>query len=792
MTRVPWLGRAAAACAAVVALACGVAAQRESLDRYRELTAALTALDELDSAVARLRTQGLDAHADAIAATRPRLAKSIAAFRDRLGPPRLSFMTIANLFTHLHGVQANPKRRSAEIAGLINESRKAMRSLTNRRDGYAEGCSLDDRIEEVGRGLRAARINKSDRVESIEASMAKLRRMQSELSNRWLEQLMIEVSPGLERYYRRSIAEESVARERIEQALSRCHEAVENTRGPLPDYKSIGEFAKSILELRDLVVYAPIDDRPAEADRLIGMLFGVANAETPPTLELRYRVPSSSDRDRDIAVFTRRLVALGVDVDRASITRTPPSDVVVSLPAFESESPQVKRVLGQRGSILLAWEATDEELRPLGPDFDAGRFAAEHVAATGPIPLFANPDDPRRPTTPNEDPAFHFYPPQRSDGPRATGPTRGCIVAVEPDATFTEADIATLEPAQAGFEEVLSFEMTRDQRVRLQRVTGERKGRNLCVVVNDRLVSRPTVESALPGSGLIRGIDSRDLVRALVAAHPAGALDATPELVSERVIDVAEAIDFSLPPRVGTKLRIERKLVERGKSPMGEELRATHAETVVHEVLAVEGGRVVRASRTFRTATVQPGRGKRPDTDALPTPLQHTCVIITWDGDGPKHAVVQSAGAEHPIEESRRWAKSRVAPAEVRQPLLPLGDGVRAVGEKWSLDAAAVLSALHGGHLRLTKDASATATARLVSIEDTAHGRIARIEVTARLTSEAGAIEWTADVRYDEKHRIVIRCVARGRGTPRDDHALFFGRENFERTATAKVISRPL
>lgn len=270
--------------------------------------------------------------------------------------------------------------------------------------------------------------------------------------------------------------------------------------------------------------------------------------------------PSDKDLEEVKEVMRQRVDKLGLK--EITITTDKGSDdIIVELPGMSAEEArQVKTTLLELGQLVWAIEATNEELRDpingLGPRFDPDQWRQTQLAQaqqlaqanpkqydpkrfTGfPVLLYNNPQDPTRARAPGQAAAFKYYPPNRYFDNKGTiaGPSIGAIVHIKQKPTLSGEDVARVAPAQQGFEEVVSFEMIPDKKDALRDLTSSNKGRNLCVMFNEKLVTRPVIEGTLPGGGIIRGIDSRDEVRKLVVTIKSGSLKIKPRLFMEQQI----------------------------------------------------------------------------------------------------------------------------------------------------------------------------------------------------------------------------------------------------------------
>ncbi len=237
------------------------------------------------------------------------------------------------------------------------------------------------------------------------------------------------------------------------------------------------------------------------------------------------------------------------------------NDIIIELPGMSAEeAKRVKDTLLELGQLVWAIEATNEELRDpingLGPRFDPDQWRQAQLAQaqkiaqanprhydektfTGfPVLLYNNPQDPTKARAQGQAPSFKYFPPNRYKDKKGqwAGPGVGAIVHIKQKATLTGEDVARVSPRQQGFEEVVSFEMVPDKKDALRDLTSANKGRNLCVMFNEKLVTRPVINQTLPGGGVIQGIDNREEVRKLVVTIKSGSLKIKPKLFMEQQI----------------------------------------------------------------------------------------------------------------------------------------------------------------------------------------------------------------------------------------------------------------
>lgn len=259
--------------------------------------------------------------------------------------------------------------------------------------------------------------------------------------------------------------------------------------------------------------------------------------------ELVYALPDRTDRATCLAtqiVMKWRLANLGL-TDRATIAPPANGRIVVSLRGVSARLidrfvDDLGSGLGARADCLFAIEATDAELADpesgLGATFDRATFyqalAERHLTraaqarrepSLGPIPLFRNPGDWTTPTVMSEQSRFAYCPPATE---MAGG--RGAIIHASAERSVSAKRIAKLHPAGSAAAPTLQFEFDDAGKKRLRAISTHGEGQRLCIVLDGRVLTAPTVSAPLPGSGEIRFGNGETAKRLVVLVRAAGAM----------------------------------------------------------------------------------------------------------------------------------------------------------------------------------------------------------------------------------------------------------------------------
>ena len=275
---------------------------------------------------------------------------------------------------------------------------------------------------------------------------------------------------------------------------------------------------------------------------------------------LIYHVPGdpSDDSMTEIKeVMSQRIDRLGMKEITITVDKNR-DDIAIELPAMAAdEAATVKRTLLELGKLIWAIEATEDELQAeLGAGFKLEEFhrqqreyVQQQLAAKGddldkesytgdPIALYRNPQNPSRPVTPGDKPAFMFFPHNvwKSKNGKVNGPGYGAIVRYGDDEIFRGDQIKEVFPRTQGFEQVVVFELQPEVKDSFFQFTKKYIKRNLCIVFNEKLVTRPVINAALPGSGIIEGIGEREEIRKLIVTIKSGSLKIKPKLYMEQQI----------------------------------------------------------------------------------------------------------------------------------------------------------------------------------------------------------------------------------------------------------------
>ena len=281
--------------------------------------------------------------------------------------------------------------------------------------------------------------------------------------------------------------------------------------------------------------------------------------EKPAGIRLVYRIdgpPGSQHVWKTIDVIRQRLEGLHY---KFSISwEKSHGEIHIEFPgAAGLNMAYIKNIIAELGWLLFALEATEEELKDpekgLGPKFDPEKFLKDQEndrkvrmqyapklydeAYTGEaVPLYRNPVDFRKPKKPGDRPAFIYFPPNRwksKKNGKWRGPKTGAIVRMGEEVNFHGEDIVKISPTVSQQEQVAVFEFSPEKKYAFQDFTKKNVKRNLCIIFNEKLLTRPVINSTLPGSGVIQGIGEQEDIEKLVISVRSGRLGIKPVLVRE-------------------------------------------------------------------------------------------------------------------------------------------------------------------------------------------------------------------------------------------------------------------
>lgn len=259
-----------------------------------------------------------------------------------------------------------------------------------------------------------------------------------------------------------------------------------------------------------------------------------------------------------------------------------------------------------------------------------------------------------------------------------------------------------------------------------------------------------------------------------------------------------ETVDFSLPPREGLVLDIEKRREARWRDrdrSDGPPRTSVRTESIQHTVVRVRAGVVAAVERRYKQA--RRGRAGSRATKSMASPLLGQTIRATWNAKSCEMAVKRDGGWK-----VVGWLVLVLSDAEMRAPLLPLGNEVRRVGESWEMDFRTCMLSLTGD-TPFVGSGKATLCLRSIGREaNAAARRVATIDVAMRLEVEredmnvSGVRAWEGTAVYDLADRVVVKLDARGtsqvrsmRGEARDRLASTTVQETL--SAKATVVAKP-
>jgi beta-lactamase class A len=289
---------------------------------------------------------------------------------------------------------------------------------------------------------------------------------------------------------------------------------------------------------------APVDDARfmglvTRAIRLVGSdsVAAPVTREKPPSgWILRYGVESPAGGDREklastIAdVWKARLSSSDWKSARVEIESA--GRIAVVLPGLdESEIPSIQHVLERPSALEFRLVAERDELVAAGVDLDA-EMKACHDAAVSAEQKSTRAIRPPRYLGPREK-GFEWVP---NDEPANTIDERGEYLKLSDDAGVDASHVVRLERTEDSLGlPALLFELNAAGRRGLAELTTKNINRRLAIVLGDRIVSAPIINSPIVGgTGIIEkpgGFSDADL-QTLIASIRGGSLPVQPSFVS--------------------------------------------------------------------------------------------------------------------------------------------------------------------------------------------------------------------------------------------------------------------
>ncbi len=176
---------------------------------------------------------------------------------------------------------------------------------------------------------------------------------------------------------------------------------------------------------------------------------------------------------------------------------------------------------------------------PPGTDYDQEKKKLDDWTAANPnAPLVAF--NRLAPDQGGPDPRIEWYPHKQYSGAPAS-----VYRPVSEEERFTGADLSRVFPTQdeIGFPAV-GFEVRPARRAEFGDFTGKNKNRHLAIILNDEIVSAPTIQEELPGEGIIRGQFNDQEVKDLITVLRSGSLKIKPELEYDERVGATLGADY--------------------------------------------------------------------------------------------------------------------------------------------------------------------------------------------------------------------------------------------------------
>lgn len=251
-------------------------------------------------------------------------------------------------------------------------------------------------------------------------------------------------------------------------------------------------------------------------------------------------IPSNAV-DNTIRVMVKRVNRLGL----LDIKFIPEGEdrIKVQIPgADQAEAERIKEILTKLGELELRIVATDAELSRAGINVAAETTRREAMEAAA-AEAFAQGRAPVNYTGPETGDFAWYYmenrDPNAQPGEPPAGP--GLFVKTAPDQGIAGSEIGSVYPDMDGKTGLpaVGFKVKAQARGDFAKLTRSNVGRQLAIVLNERIATAPNIESELSGASVITGGPGgykNDEVEDLIATLKSGSLDFKPKLLSEDLI----------------------------------------------------------------------------------------------------------------------------------------------------------------------------------------------------------------------------------------------------------------
>jgi len=248
-----------------------------------------------------------------------------------------------------------------------------------------------------------------------------------------------------------------------------------------------------------------------------------------------------------------------------------------------------------------------------------------------------------------------------------------------------------------------------------------------------------------------------------------------------------DTVDFTKPPAKGLKYKVIQKRTGQSETTLAvsdrepREISQTTSGKMVftQTILEVKDGKIVKLDRVYEEAGSRTENDQMPEPREQENPLAWKHIRAEWNEDGECKVEIKE-GDEWTEPEDKM--KRRLRPQMLRNPLIPLPEESKKVGDSWELDEEAAKKFFGKPPTLPGEDApeiEREAKFKITGITDFKEMKCAVIKMVSKISvDESMSQTMEATCYYSLKHCIIVGM--KGTGTNRVNRTMERGEMIFE------------